>query len=891
MHKLLSFIAMLLFLFGPGYCVIAEAHNNNAEQDASILLRLVPNIVAATQTAQRSDALIINSWSPAAGTFILPSEEFSITVNVSYELYTQSVATLEIAAYVYDAQGTALGRLAHTEQQVFRGSGDTSLSLAFTPGPDGAYISFRCFLRHDAYTLLATSHWSDDYPVLDSDAANPRDLFKWSQEWIDFNSDTPQLFSLLGNSYSYVPALAAMQDGYRAIPLLGRVGAGGELEALDPATEESEYIAAMQYSLMRFGDFDGFGFLNSAEYWRNKADSMAEAAAASDPSQANAGIYLLSSGKSLFMIGVNLLTGGTGLITQITSFLEFGDFMLGLFTDVLQDSDGGNDLSAASRLTNLASPASFADSLIFPSADMHSYASRGVSLANELIEINKAGMEMLSFITEATKLSENGLSSSIDLVLADTGVSITHHLHGAMQLKSAYHVGQAAALGFARVGVAYAVKELTDIGPYCKDMLASLQYHYNALSIAADSIAQDIDDISTIQDADELQRHLTLLTMKIDLWYKCWYETIATLHLRLEEVNNNGWYNWILSTSEVKSIGDQAEYWGDRSQQLSELVDDTAIAIDYMLSYTEDDGSGDVTCVVPDTGFTACYGEEKEIDCPEPDEPYYGQDAQYSATARQRSFTLSDSGETVVDNVTGLIWMQSELAEPLTWQEAADYCAASSHAGYADWRLPDVKELTYLVDRGEFGPTIDQIFSCSIGNFSWSSTPYAGYPGYAWAVFFDDGYTETYLEDNGRYVRCVRGAPSPTGPFQDNGDGTVADASTGLEWLQADDGQGRNWEGALSYCENLTLGNHDDWRLPDVHELVSLVDYTKHRPAIDEVFSSQSLQYWSSTPEERQYFSSGFANQAWTVSFENGFVHSTVVTGDLTYARCVRGGP
>src|SRR6185295_7572041 len=46
------------------------------------------------------------------------------------------------------------------------------------------------------------------------------------------------------------------------------------------------------------------------------------------------------------------------------------------------------------------------------------------------------------------------------------------------------------------------------------------------------------------------------------------------------------------------------------------------------------------------------------------------------------------------------------------------------------------------------------------------------------------------------------------------------------------------WCGALAYCEGLTLAGHDDWRLPNVMELVSLVDYGRSQPAIEPLFET-----------------------------------------------------
>lgn len=106
-----------------------------------------------------------------------------------------------------------------------------------------------------------------------------------------------------------------------------------------------------------------------------------------------------------------------------------------------------------------------------------------------------------------------------------------------------------------------------------------------------------------------------------------------------------------------------------------------------------------------------------------------------------------------------------------------------------------------------------------------------------------------------------------------------------LTWQRRDDGVGRNWADALSYCEHLTLAGDSDWRLPDIKELESLTDDRRHTPAIDaEAFpETKTAGYWSSTSlADNPRF-------AWFVYFNNGYVNPVDKSHEY-YTRCVRGG-
>jgi hypothetical protein len=118
--------------------------------------------------------------------------------------------------------------------------------------------------------------------------------------------------------------------------------------------------------------------------------------------------------------------------------------------------------------------------------------------------------------------------------------------------------------------------------------------------------------------------------------------------------------------------------------------------------------------------------------------------------------------------------------------------------------------------------------------------------------------------------------------YADNSDGTVTSTVTNLMWQKQDDATARTWDQALTYCAGLSLGGHADWRLPNIKELKSLADMTRHTLAIDPVFTgTQSSDYWSSTTAVSN------ATHAWLVHFFNGYLYNAdkAVAG---YVRCVR---
>lgn len=125
------------------------------------------------------------------------------------------------------------------------------------------------------------------------------------------------------------------------------------------------------------------------------------------------------------------------------------------------------------------------------------------------------------------------------------------------------------------------------------------------------------------------------------------------------------------------------------------------------------------------------------------------------------------NGAEVSDTRTGLVWARCSVGQ--SWSGAA--CTGSSTGmtqeqalalaqSRAGWRLPNVKELASLVDRGCKSPAIDgAAFPNTSTGWYWSSTPNATAGGSPWAVHFDNGTVAYFWGSGAESVRLVRISP------------------------------------------------------------------------------------------------------------------------------------
>ncbi len=274
-----------------------------------------------------------------------------------------------------------------------------------------------------------------------------------------------------------------------------------------------------------------------------------------------------------------------------------------------------------------------------------------------------------------------------------------------------------------------------------------------------------------------------------------------------------------------------------------------------------------------------------------------GEDSEYQI----HPLSFTDNGDTITDNNTLLMWPKAIDNISKNWSAAQTHCADLTTDDYTDWRIPTIKEFQSIFELDQVFPVVDNTTYFTgitgTGPDFWTSTIYPGNSGRSIIVSSGRGNSSDVSTDLlAERVYCVRDTSTLSvwsADFFDNGNGTVLHRPTGLIWQQEDDNIVRDWEGALSYCEDLSLGGQSDWRLPNFKELVVLVDHSKNNPAIDSTLfpntnsSGMNDVYWTSTSR------AGDSTKAWYVWFNDGrdsALGEKVGDPRNTYTRCVRSG-
>jgi len=129
----------------------------------------------------------------------------------------------------------------------------------------------------------------------------------------------------------------------------------------------------------------------------------------------------------------------------------------------------------------------------------------------------------------------------------------------------------------------------------------------------------------------------------------------------------------------------------------------------------------------------------------------------------QPRFSISVGGTEVTDHRTGLVWQRCSAGQSYTGGVCTGAAAALTHEqaqvharSQPGWRLPNVKELSSLVDEMGSSPSIDPSFPQTPSVAFWTSSPRAGAPGVAWYVDFGDGGAFYYSRNLAVRLRLVR---------------------------------------------------------------------------------------------------------------------------------------
>jgi hypothetical protein len=122
------------------------------------------------------------------------------------------------------------------------------------------------------------------------------------------------------------------------------------------------------------------------------------------------------------------------------------------------------------------------------------------------------------------------------------------------------------------------------------------------------------------------------------------------------------------------------------------------------------------------------------------------------------------NGAEVTDKRTGLVWARCSVGQSWNGSTCTGSVSSLTHeaalqhaAGQGSWRLPSVKELASLADRGCSYPAIDvTAFPGAPSVKYWSSSPHVGFFDSAWVVSFDIGSARNNSRNEYEAVRLVR---------------------------------------------------------------------------------------------------------------------------------------
>lgn len=320
---------------------------------------------------------------------------------------------------------------------------------------------------------------------------------------------------------------------------------------------------------------------------------------------------------------------------------------------------------------------------------------------------------------------------------------------------------------------------------------------------------------------------------------------------------------------------------------------------------------------LPDTGQTTCATTAGAvISC-----AGTGQDAEYATPGAYILY------ETTLGNAVGEVLGSDLLWQKCSFGQTGNSCAgtalstvtrtqafaACSGVAIADrvWRLPSAREMHLLPYFGGATVAMPSTFFPNTASgtnvYHWTSTTVVASPAnsYLFAQKFGFFASQSNALATDTFARCVAGPAQPTQDYVRLGvtEPSVRDNTTGLTWTVCALKTGgaadtsANCAGpapanftqtnALTFCESLVYGGFTDWRLPNVRELASLMDYTQSvNPTVNQTYftaNPSATVYWSSTNDISN------AANAYIFDVSDGTSGTIARTASIGDVRCVRG--
>ncbi|MBP9742348.1 MAG: DUF1566 domain-containing protein, partial [Burkholderiales bacterium] len=227
-------------------------------------------------------------------------------------------------------------------------------------------------------------------------------------------------------------------------------------------------------------------------------------------------------------------------------------------------------------------------------------------------------------------------------------------------------------------------------------------------------------------------------------------------------------------------------------------------------------------------------------------------------------FTIGTGVESmcITDNLTGLMWSRVPLTNRIQWGRALSVANDLVRCGYDDWRIPNINELSSLMNYSQtrmngwlnsqgFSGIQDEYWTSTIGdstlNTAWDISMY-----YSMTILTGVSSDALYgaLPVRGTSTSIAKTgqtSSSPYNPAPVGSDGNlqmgeswpnprfvagsgaasdcITDNLTGLMWKKNLTYNTYTWYNALDYANNLNLCGYNDWRIPNINEFRSIINY------------------------------------------------------------------